>query len=128
MAAPFQLPIVCFTVFSLFHPVSAQRSSGDPIVAGDGGGLEDALACTKQPLVPLNIATLTGPGSILSANYEITSCSALSLATDGIGPCLFDLGFEGLELEDPDEDWDCTNNLNPASCYGLKCDQYHTGT
>jgi hypothetical protein len=75
---------------------AAQRSTGDPVVAGDGGGLEESLACSKQPLIPLNRESLVTVSAILASNYRITNCSAANLnGPNGIGPCLFDLGFEG---------------------------------
>ena len=116
-----------FLFTTLWASALAQRQAGDPIVAGDGGGLEDAAACAKQPLVPLNLETLLGAGSILATNYNIQSCSPSNLNSDGIGPCLFDLGFEGFELENPDEDWSCTTENLASSCSGLKCDTYHIG-
>lgn len=118
----------CTTVaFAGYFALALARQTGDPIVAGEGGGLEDEFACSKQPLSPLNKATLLTDGAILASNYEITSCSEDNIEENGIGPCLFDLGFEGLELSNPDEDWTCTNELDPSTCFGLTCDQYHVG-
>lgn len=106
--------------------VIAQRVAGDPVTAEEG--LEDNLACSKQLLTPLNNDFFLSEGLILSTLYSITSCSAASLSENGIGPCLYDLGFEGLELEEGETDWSCTNAQAPNSCSGLKCDQYHLGT
>ena len=108
--------------------VQAQdRQDGDPVVAGDGGGLLAEELCGKYDLIPLNREYLISQSAGLVAEHGITSCSAENLINEGVGGCLFDLGFEGLQLIDADGDWDCTTPTDASTCYGLECDNYHIG-
>lgn len=122
------LVTTCSLLFNKHHGtlVSAQRQAGDPVTTEEG--LEDAFACSQQALTPLNKLFFLTDGIILSTLYSITSCSEANLQEDGIGPCLYDLGFEGIEEDDDAGDWTCANAIAPNTCSGLKCDQYHKGS